>query len=321
MLLSADGLSALAPAVSPGGDLQVEEAEFSSYDSPEQIDGGTNLFGDVPLNDLFEEVVGDGSVIQLDDSLIESDEIVLEEGDVLTGSGEVDNQVINNGLVSPGNSPGVQNLLSFTQGFSGTTLIEIGGLTPGAGSTNIDDGYDQINITGEADLNGTLEIDLINGFVPSVGDSFQVLTFGSVIGDFASYEGINLGNDLALKPVKSATGISLTVVESSVDRPVLVVPGFGGTLPFDRTETGLQEWYLNRGIHPDKLEVEPLANGYDDLFQTLSNVGYVEGVSVFGAAWDWRMPVAVEDGVADGHLTSHTGASISDTTFESGVDY
>ena len=83
VLLSADGLSALAPAASPGGDLQVEEAEFSSYDSPEQIDGGTNLFGDVPLNDLFEEVVGDGTVIQLDDSLIESDEIVLEEGDVL----------------------------------------------------------------------------------------------------------------------------------------------------------------------------------------------------------------------------------------------
>ena len=59
--------------------------------------------------------------------------------------------------------------------------------------------------------------------------------------------------------------------------PVLFVPGFGGTFAADTSEAGLNEWFTTRGISPDKLTLEPLANNYGDIVQTLENVGYVQG--------------------------------------------
>ena len=43
-----------------------------------------------------------------------------------------------------------------------------------------------LNITGTARLGGTLEVELIDGFVPNVGNMFQILTAGSVINTFES---------------------------------------------------------------------------------------------------------------------------------------
>ena len=54
----------------------------------------------------------------------------------------------------------------------GTLQIELGGLTPVSQ-------YDRLSVTGAATLDGTLNAVPINGFVPSVGDSFTVLLYGS----------------------------------------------------------------------------------------------------------------------------------------------
>ncbi len=61
-------------------------------------------------------------------------------------------------------------------GPSSSLEIELGGLTPGTH-------HDQINIGDEARLNGTLDLVLINGFVPTAGDSFTIMTFGSRAGN------------------------------------------------------------------------------------------------------------------------------------------
>jgi hypothetical protein len=61
-------------------------------------------------------------------------------------------------------------------------VIEIGG--PNAGTD-----FDQLAVTGQATLDGTLTVNLINGFVPNSGDSFPVLTFGSGTGVFATVNG------------------------------------------------------------------------------------------------------------------------------------
>jgi len=330
VLLSADGMAVIASEAL--SDLTLTD-ETSCIVIEGEVQGGVmeevlddlfddnHLQGEIIPSEVEENEESDGEVVRLDETLFYGSDIHLEEGDSLVGSGSVEGELINRGKVSPGNSPGIQSFSSFTQEFTGTTIIEIGGLQPGPGSMNVDDGYDQINVTVLADLNGTIEVSIINGFVPQVGDQFQIMTFGSVEGDFANYKGINLGNDLILKPQVSESGILLEVVESVVTRPVLFIPGLGGTLAQDDSESGREEWFLNRGIHPEKLAMEPLGNRYDDFMATLSNVGYVEGVSLFGATWDWRMPVALEDGVVDGHLGNHSGGSITDNVFESGVDY
>jgi len=94
------------------------------------------------------------------------------------GVGTFDN-VTFSGTFSPGFSPATINMGGNVEfGESATLEIEIGGLTPGTQ-------HDRVNIAGQATLNGTLELSLINGFVPAPGDSFTVMTFGSRSGTFS----------------------------------------------------------------------------------------------------------------------------------------
>ena len=151
----------------------------------------------------------------------------LGPDNVLVGAGRTHGDITNYGTLSPGNSPGViDHTGDFTQ--AGVLVIEVGGLNPGPGSLTVDDGYDQLNVSRQLTLGGTLEISLINDFSPTLGDSFEILTFGSLTGDFSSSSGLNLGNGLYLKPVVGEFSYRLTVSEGvsvSVDEGQLTVNG------------------------------------------------------------------------------------------------
>ncbi|MBC8508399.1 MAG: hypothetical protein H8D34_26380, partial [Chloroflexi bacterium] len=90
---------------------------------------------------------------------------------------------INGGIYSPGNSPGILNVSELTVSAGGTLQIEIGGTAVGTE-------YDQFNVAGLLTLDGTLDVSLINGFSPAVGDTFDILTFGSISGQFADATGL-----------------------------------------------------------------------------------------------------------------------------------
>lgn len=86
------------------------------------------------------------------------------------------------GTFSPGFSPAAINLGSAM--YTGSLSIEIGGLNPGGD-------HDQLNhVLGDrtATLGGELRIELIDGYVPSSGDSFTIMTAASVDGQFATIE-------------------------------------------------------------------------------------------------------------------------------------
>jgi hypothetical protein len=81
--------------------------------------------------------------------------------------------VMNYGTVSPGSSPGTLNISGdYTQDALGKLLIELAGYTQGTE-------YDFLNITGKATLAGTLDVQLWGGFVPKIGDTFDILHAGS----------------------------------------------------------------------------------------------------------------------------------------------
>ena len=62
----------------------------------------------------------------------------------------------------------ILNVPIYTQG-AGTPLeIELGGYAPGPG-VPADNGYDRINVAGAAAVGGTLQVALINDFVPVAG--------------------------------------------------------------------------------------------------------------------------------------------------------
>ncbi len=93
------------------------------------------------------------------------------QGGTLSGVGNIEgniegNLAITGGTVNPGASPGVLNITGdFTQDSSSSTTFELGGLTPGNGAGF----HDQINLTGNADIDGVINIVLLGGFAPPHG--------------------------------------------------------------------------------------------------------------------------------------------------------
>ena len=76
------------------------------------------------------------------------------------------------GTLTPGDT-GAAGLTSITGNYaqqtSATLAIELGGLTAGTQ-------YDRLAATGTATLAGTLQVSLINSFMPGFGNTFQILT-------------------------------------------------------------------------------------------------------------------------------------------------
>lgn len=100
----------------------------------------------------------------------------------LGGTGTITGNVTAGGLVSPGSSPGQLTIAgNLTLLGTSTTLFELGGTAQGTG-------YDFLNVTGTAALDGTLQVKFVNGFQHSVQptDTFTLLSAASRTGVFAN---------------------------------------------------------------------------------------------------------------------------------------
>ncbi len=83
----------------------------------------------------------------------------------------------NDGINAPGNSAGMLTFIgNYLPSTTGVLDIELGGLTPGSG-------HDQLAVTGNAVLNGTIDISVTGSFIPAAGDSFVVFTTTGTVSD------------------------------------------------------------------------------------------------------------------------------------------
>jgi len=90
----------------------------------------------------------------------------------------VDNVLVT-GTNSPGFSPATVYYGSASYAANSKLIAEIGGTIAGS--------FDQQNFTGTADVNGTLDIELINNFAPYVGNSFTLINAtGGIHGTFSA---------------------------------------------------------------------------------------------------------------------------------------
>ncbi len=90
------------------------------------------------------------------------------------------NLVVFNGGYSPGDSPAQINFggnVSF--GSANTLTMELAGTNAGAQ-------YDQLNVSDTATFGGTLDVVLLNGFVPAAGQVFHLINAGARLGSFAT---------------------------------------------------------------------------------------------------------------------------------------
>ncbi len=149
---------------------------------------------------------------------------LLLQGGILSGYGTIAGPVVNGATISFGATPGVLQLNGgfpkyYTQNSNGVLAIKIGGHTAGTQ-------FDQLAVinNGSAALGGTLAVSFINGFVPALGDSFPVVTFGSSSAAFAIVTGNRAGNGLVLVPRNTGTSVTLVAAHD----PQLSAPAFSG---------------------------------------------------------------------------------------------
>jgi fibronectin-binding autotransporter adhesin len=81
------------------------------------------------------------------------------------------------GTLAPGTSPGLTEVTGdYTQGGAALLEIEIFGADPAW--------YDRLHVAGKATLAGTLDVRLMDDFTPSSGDTFDILDWGALSGEF-----------------------------------------------------------------------------------------------------------------------------------------
>lgn len=105
---------------------------------------------------------------------------------------------VNGGEVSIWNTASVSFEAGYRQESTGILVLKVWGSEP--------DQYTRLDIGGEAELGGYLEIDLLHEYDPKPGDAFEIMTWGSRTGEF-----IKILSSVDLVPVYTATGLTLIV--------------------------------------------------------------------------------------------------------------
>jgi hypothetical protein len=121
---------------------------------------------------------------------------------------------VNNGTVSPGLSPGILRFSgNYNQSINAGLDIEIGGFTAGTER-------DSLAVTGSAALNGNLNVQFMNNFLPDVGDEFFIMSFGSRTGQFSQ---VNLSNNVSGNVAYLSNGVRLTITSTGLNQSPVAV--------------------------------------------------------------------------------------------------
>ncbi|MCA9062432.1 MAG: hypothetical protein KDA96_05220, partial [Planctomycetaceae bacterium] len=216
------------------GELETGANTVTLQDQNQAVLGSLTVLGD--------GVASDGTVVAVNGAVVEFGNNVTGRGTLNTPSdaakpllvnGSIMGESVTHRIVLPGYIKGVGTLdlvditgtyspgLSPTTAFAGDvlynsssrTILEIGGLTSGS--------FDQINHSATATLGGTLEIQLINSFVPSIGNSFTLMTAAAVVGSFDS-------TDLPALP--SSRGWQIEITSTQVIARVVLAPPAAPTI-------------------------------------------------------------------------------------------
>jgi autotransporter-associated beta strand protein len=207
-MLALDGGSITVPTIDnalPGDynhDHQVNTADYTIWRSS---------FGQTGVG-LPADGNGDGVVNQTDYDIWNSDVGATTGGAMQLNGGLL--KVVNitgdltnaGGTYSPGASPALSTVGGNLHENGGTLLVEIGGTTAGSG-------FDQLHVSGTASLGGLLSVQLLSGFTPSLGQTFQFLTAdGGLNGTFSNLILPALGVGKAWRLVYGANDLKLTIV-------------------------------------------------------------------------------------------------------------
>ncbi|MFM5993448.1 MAG: beta strand repeat-containing protein, partial [Dolichospermum sp.] len=135
-------------------------------------------------------------------------------GGNIEGNGNINAAITNSGLINPRYASNTEfgRLTingNYTETNNATINIQLGGNTAG---TN----FDQVDINGTATFDGTLNVSLLNNFTPTLGSTFDVLTYDSL--SFLSnlnFTGLDINSTLQFLPQWFNNKLTLKVVDKA----------------------------------------------------------------------------------------------------------
>ncbi len=101
--------------------------------------------------------------------------------DDVGGPGNYTGNVEFRSIFRPGGSPALVSFENLLLDDTATLEMELGGTVPGSE-------YDVIQVSSTVTVDGTLNVVLYNGFLPSAGNAFDILDFGVLLGSFDTIE-------------------------------------------------------------------------------------------------------------------------------------
>lgn len=137
--------------------------------------------------------------------------IKIAKGGLFGNGGNIVADVYSAGTVIPANSSSSTGKLMVTGGYTQTAA---GALDADIAGTNSGQ-FSQLNVKGTASLHGTLNIKLLNGYVPVVGATFQVLRALHMNGSFATVNGTSINDSEHFTVTYNSNNVTLTVVSGS----------------------------------------------------------------------------------------------------------
>ncbi|MCU0413061.1 MAG: T9SS type A sorting domain-containing protein [Ignavibacteriaceae bacterium] len=160
---------------------------------------------------------------------------VNQNSGIICGIGKINSQngnLNNKGLFLPGDNIGTFSVTgNYPEESTSVLKIDIGGYSAGSE-------HDRLNVSGNASLSGSLNINIVNGFTPAVGDSFLVLTYGSRTGSFSSIVDSSFVSGAEWDTIYTNNGLYIKLIDS----PTIIEGTEDENLP---TEFALNQNYPN----------------------------------------------------------------------------
>ncbi|MEM7476705.1 MAG: hypothetical protein AAF483_17095 [Planctomycetota bacterium] len=120
----------------------------------------------------------------LNTGTINANGFLVNDGGTIAGAGMINGQLEDAGILQPGNSAGVLVVTGNLLKTGGSLEIELGGTFDGGGD-NSQTEFDWIEVGGDVELAGILDVTFINGFDISGFMSFEIIDVGgSLTGEF-----------------------------------------------------------------------------------------------------------------------------------------
>jgi hypothetical protein len=216
-----------------GGTLQFNNAAISTNAATIVLDGAPSAIIDQSSSDALAGFATNAA----------AGSFTIQNGRNFTTAGNF----TNNGILGVGAGDTLTVSGNYTQSSTATLAVQLAG-------TGVSQ-FGRVTVTGLATLDGTLNVTLVGGFTPVIGNTFQIMSFGSESGDFATKTGFVLGSGLFLREDFHAADLTLEVFQGQLviqQQPsnttagqaispalqvAIVDPSTGNPIAFDNSDT------------------------------------------------------------------------------------